>query len=272
MLATKRGSLACVGLGMMLGSHLTPLSRSRIVSADVVFVGVSDGVIEAWVRRMHPDVRSLQAFYGAGKPRNRTYREMADAMLAEVRRGRHVCGVFYGHPGVFAQAPHDAIARARAEGYAAVMEPGVSSEDCLYADLGIDPGRVGCQHYEATQFMLHRRTIDPSAWLVLWQVGLAGDLGDGRFDTDPRRLAILVDRLARDYPRGHEAIVYRAPTLPVETPRIDRMPLSALPSATLGMSDTLAIPPCRALEPDTDVRALLDGLAGQAAHTFTFAP
>jgi len=257
-----RGSLACVGLGMTLGSHLTPLARSHIESADVVFVGVSDGLVEQWVRRMHGDVRSLQPFYADDKPRQSTYREMVEAMLAEVRAGRHVCGVFYGHPGVFAQAPHEAVARAREEGYVARMEPGVSSEDCLYADLGLDPGRVGCQHFEATQFMLNRRTVDTSAWLLLWQVGIAGDLSGGRFETDAGRLAVLVDVLARHYPTEHEIIVYRAATLPFQDPRIERMPLSALPRATLGMSDTLAVPPCRQLEPDPAIRARLASLEG----------
>ena len=56
-------------------------------------------------------------------------------------------------PGVFARVPHKAIAQARAEGFEAHMEAGVSAEDCLYADLGIDPGEVGCQQYEASQFM-----------------------------------------------------------------------------------------------------------------------
>nr|WP_193570560.1 SAM-dependent methyltransferase [Luteibacter yeojuensis] len=259
-----RGSLACVGLGMTLGSHLTPLARSHIVSADVVFVGVSDGLVEQWVRRMHADVRSLQAFYTDGKARRATYREMVEAMLAEVRAGRRVCGVFYGHPGVFAQAPHEAVVRAREEGFVATMEPGVSSEDCLYADLGLDPGRFGCQHFEATQFMLHRRMVDTSAWLLLWQVGIAGDLGGGRFDTDAARLGVLVDVLVRHYPLRHEAIVYRAATLPFQAPRIERMPLSALPEATLGMSDTLAIPPCRAMEADPAIRGRLAALAGES--------
>ena len=260
MTDAARGSLACVGVGMTLGSHLTPLARSHIESADVVFVGVSDGLVEQWVRRMHGDVRSLQGFYADDKPRQTTYREMVDAMLAEVRSGRRVCGVFYGHPGVFAQAPHEAVARARGEGYDARMEPGVSSEDCLYADIGLDPGKVGCQHFEATQFMLNRRTVDPSAWLVLWQVGIAGDLSGGRFEADPARLAVLVEVLSRHYPPEHEVVVYRAATLPFQAPRIERMPLAALPQTTLGMSETLAIPPCRPLTPDPVVRERLAAL------------
>jgi len=261
MTESVRGTLACVGLGMTLGSHLTPLARSHIESADVVFVGVSDGVVEQWVQRMHRDVRSLQSLYADDKPRKDTYREMVETMLGEVRAGRRVCGVFYGHPGVFAQAPHEAIARARDEGFIAHMEPGVSSEDCLYADLGVDPGRFGCQHFEATQFMLNRRMVDTSAWLVLWQVGIAGDLSGGRFETDTRRLELLVEVLCRHYPGEHEVVVYRAATLPFQKPRIERLPLSALTDAALGMSDTLAVPPARALEPDPAMRERLAALA-----------
>ena len=40
------GSLVCVGLGMTLGAHLGPLARSHIEQADVVFAGLSDGIVE----------------------------------------------------------------------------------------------------------------------------------------------------------------------------------------------------------------------------------
>ncbi len=88
----QRGSLSCVGLGMTLGSHLTPLARSHIEQADVVFAALSDGIVEIWLERMHPDVRSLQPYYGRGKSRMTTYREWVEVMMAEVRAGKRVCG------------------------------------------------------------------------------------------------------------------------------------------------------------------------------------
>ena len=69
---TRRGSLACVGLGLTLGSHLTPLARDHIEQADVVFAALSDHIVELWLQRMHPDVRSLAggiiAWRDAGAP------------------------------------------------------------------------------------------------------------------------------------------------------------------------------------------------------------
>jgi uncharacterized protein YabN with tetrapyrrole methylase and pyrophosphatase domain len=258
--ASSKGRLACVGIGITLGSHISPLARSHIQLADVVFAGVSDGIVELWLAEMHPDVRSLQPLYSEGKSRLKTYREMVEAILSEVRAGKRVCAVFYGHPGVFAWAPHKAIEQARAEGYAAHMEPGISSEDCLYADLGIDPGARGCQHYEATQFMLYRRVVDPSAWLILWQIGLAGDRSKKRFATGPAYRQVLIEVLARDYPTEHEVIIYRAATLPIQSPRIERIALSALPHADMGMPDTLVVPPSRPMQPDADIRAWLTTL------------
>ncbi|HEV8692573.1 MAG TPA: SAM-dependent methyltransferase, partial [Lysobacter sp.] len=213
----KPGSLVCVGLGMTLGAHISPRSRSHIEQADVVFGLVSDPLVELWLHDMHPNVRSLQPYYGEGKSRHDTYREMVAAMLEEVRAGQRVCGAFYGHPGVFARVPHQAIEQARSGGFAAHMEPGISAEDCLYADLGIDPGRFGCQHYEASQFMFYRRRIDPSAYLVLWQIGLAGDRSLRRFATEPEYRRLLIELLVEDYPLDHEVIIYEAATLPITT-------------------------------------------------------
>jgi precorrin-6B methylase 1 len=251
----QHGSLACVGLGMMLGAHLSPRSRSHIEQADVVFALVSDPLVELWLQAMRPDVRSLQSYYAEGKSRPLSYREMVEAMLVEVRAGRRVCGVFYGHPGVFAFVPHRSIEQARGEGFEAVMEPGISAEDCLYADLGIDPGSFGCQHYEASQFMFYQRRIDPSAYLVLWQVGIAGDRSLSRFATGADYRRLLVELLAEDYPLAHQVIAYEAATLPITTPRMGKMPLSGIVDADLHLQTTLVIPPARAMQRN---QAMLD--------------
>jgi precorrin-3B methylase len=257
---TGSGSLVCVGVGMTLGSHLTPLARSYIEKSDVVFTALSDGIIELWLARMNPDVRSLQQYYQEGKSRRETYRQMVEAMLGEVRAGKQVCGAFYGHPGVFAWPSHKAIESARREGYSAHMEPGVSAEDCLYADLGIDPGKYGCQHYEASQLMLYRRRIDTSAYLVVWQVGVAGDQSLARFSTGAAHRQVLIDVLARNYPLDHEVIIYEAATLPMHRPRIERLALGKLAGADVDMHATLVIPPATALEPDLETREQLTAL------------
>lgn len=263
-----RGSLVCVGTGMMLGAHIGPRARGHIEQADVVFVAVSDPLVELWVQGMNPDVRSLQPLYAEGKSRRDTYAQMVEAMLSEVRAGRRVCGAFYGHPGVFALAPHLAVEQARSEGYEAEMEPGVSAEDCLYADLGIDPGTYGCQHYAASQFMLYRRRIDTSAYLVLWQVGLAGDRSLRTFSSTSAERQLLVDLLAEDYPLDHDVIAYEAATMPMTPPRCERIRLSSLATADLKQQTTLVVPPARRMQLNTAMRDRLEALQNGATVPF----
>ncbi len=266
------GSIVCVGTGMMLGAHISPRSRSHIEQADVVFAVVSDPVVELWLQEMHADVRSLQPYYREGKSRHETYREMVEAMMLEVRVGKRVCGAFYGHPGVFAFAPHKVIEQARAEGFQAHMEPGISAEDCLYADLGIDPGRVGCQHYEASQFMFYRRQIDPSAYLVLWQVGIAGDRSFKRYETEPGYRALLIELLAEHYPLNHEVIVYEAATLPISAPRMQKLALSELANTALYLQSTLVLPPSQAMQRNESMLARIEALDGVLNSTSTATP
>lgn len=260
-----RGRLACVGLGIMLGAHLSPRARGEIESADVVFVAASDPLVELWVQRMHRDVRSLQPCYAEGRSRHETYREMADLMLSEVRAGRRVCGAFYGHPGVFAGVPHKAVALARDAGYEASMEAAVSAEDCLYADLGIDPGRVGCQHYEASQYLLYRRVVDPSAYLVLWQVSVVGDRSVSRTSTGPAYRRLLIDKLAEHYPRDHGVLLYEAATLAIQSPRVESSTLAGLVDARLESQTTLVVPPAAPLSRDEPILARLAALDGEHA-------
>jgi len=254
------GTLVCVGTGMLLGGHLTPRARHEIEQADSVLALVYDGLFELWLRQLNPRLESLQPLYLEGQSRRLTYDRMVERLVASARSGQRTCGAFYGHPGVFACVPHEAVRAARAEGIEAYLEPGISAEDCLYADLALDPGDVGCQHFEATQFLLYRRRIDPSALLVLWQPNTVGDRSLASFRTGAQYRQLLLEVLLRDYPPTHEAILYRAASSPLEPARIQRMPLTALPHAHIEQTDTLVLIPVQAMQPDLEMRARLDAL------------
>ena len=193
------GSLTVVGTGIQLGTHITPEARLAIERADVVLSVVSEPVMQGFLEQLNPSTRSLHELYELGESRAEAYEAMTEEILRHVREGKAVCAAFYGHPGVFVAPSHEAVRRARAEGFPARMLPGISAEDCLFADLGVDPSRVGCQSYEATDFLVHARTIDPTAALVLWQIGTVGSTvaADG---ARPTGLPVLVEILLEHYP------------------------------------------------------------------------
>ncbi|MEZ0471597.1 diguanylate cyclase [Luteimonas salinilitoris] len=234
--------LVVVGSGIEFGRHVSERALSEIREAQVVFC-LADPFALAMISSFRPDAVNLGVHYAVGKDRRQTYREIDAAIMAEVRAGKRVCAVFYGHPGVFADVPHRVVRKAREEGIQARMEPGISAEACLYADLGIDPGQHGVQSMETTHFLVHDRRPDTAGLVLLWQVALAGDLSCTRFHAEHEGLQALVDKLLRWYPPEHEVILYEAARLPIETPRAERLPLRDLPTAHYEEYTTLVIPP-----------------------------
>ncbi|MDN5781529.1 MAG: diguanylate cyclase [Luteimonas sp.] len=240
--AVPAPGLVVVGSGIQFGRHASERCLSEIREAQVVFC-LTDPFTLARISSFRPDVINLGVHYAPGKDRRQTYREIDDAIMAQVRAGKQVCAVFYGHPGVFADVPHQVVRKARDEGIPARMEPGISAEACLYADLGIDPGRRGVQSMEATHFLVYDRQPDTAGLVLLWQVALSGDLSCSRLHAERDGLQALVDKLLRWYPPEHEVILYEAAQLPIETPRADRLCLRDLPTAQYQEYTTLVIPP-----------------------------
>lgn len=256
-MAAAGGSLTVVGTGIMLGAHMTAEAEAYIRQADRVFYVVTDEAASWWLRALNPRATSLSSLYADHKRCLDTYGEMTAAILEAVRGGQRVCAVFYGHPGVFVLPAHAAIQQARAEGYPAVMCPGISAEDCLFADLGVDPGRAGCQSFEATDFLIRRRRFDPHSSLILWQVGLVGVLHKrARYDVR-RGLEVLAQVLGEVYPADHEAVIYEAARFATQPPHIRRLPLCELPGAPVQPIATLYVPPRADAPIDTAMLARL---------------
>jgi uncharacterized protein YabN with tetrapyrrole methylase and pyrophosphatase domain len=235
------GSLIVVGTGIQLAVHLTPSARAAIEQADELLHLVTDPVTRAWIATLNRNASSLGRFYAQGRPRAETYAAMVEEILSRVRLGLRVCAAFYGHPGVFVAPSHEAIRRAREEGFQATMQPGISAEDCLFADLGIDPGEDGCQSYEATAFLIHEYSVEPSALLVLWQVGVVGQLAAGPASSEGA--SALVEHLGRFYPGEHEVIVYESSAYNVVPPLVRRTPLAQLAAVEIPPLATLVVPP-----------------------------
>jgi len=237
------GSLTIVGIGYRIAGQITPEAESCVREAQKLFYLTSNWTTGSWLRDLNPTAESLSNSYAVGKDRHETYNEMVERILEPVRKSLEVCAAFDGHPGVCAVPTHEAIRRARVEGFKASMLPGISAEDCLFADLGVDPAR-GCQSFEATDFVVRRREIDPSSALVLWQIGLVGFLEHSSEMLWSREgLFALADVLKETYPANHEVVVYQANHFPGGNPHIQRIPLSRLAESDVTIWSLLYVPP-----------------------------
>ncbi|MCP3140974.1 SAM-dependent methyltransferase [Pyxidicoccus xibeiensis] len=270
-MATQQGSLVIAGTGIQWAGQTTHAARTAIEEADRVLFAVVDPWTVQWLRGLKPSAESLP--YSTGNtPRRLIYAEMVRRILAPVREGFRVCAVFYGHPGVLHTAAHEALRQARAEGFPAQMLPGISFLDCLYADLGVDPGRDGFQVHEATDFLIRGRAYDAHSPLVLSQIAAIGNTGF--FDATAtlriqHGLRVLSEVLRRRYPASHEAIIYEAAVLPIQPPRMTRVTLEELPAAAVTDVSTLYVPPLGPAPVDEHMLALLGMASGDGPNRST---
>ena len=266
--ANGGGSLTVIGTGIRTVGQLTVEAIAWMQEADSLLYVVGDSIAEEVIQRLNPKgAASLSGYYAEGLPRIQTYEAMVGHILASVSAGNKTVAAFYGHPGVFAYPSHESIRRARAGGYPAQMLPGISAEDCLFADLGVDPAIGGCQSYEATDFLLNYRLIDPSSQLILWQIGTLGDWTYKTQRYDLRAFPLLVQRLAEVYPIAHDVTVYEAAVFPGCQPMVKSMPLYLLNENEVTAATTLYVPASRPPNPNVRMQQLFGLLTGALAST-----
>ena len=235
-------SLTVVGTGIRAVAQLTLEAIAAMASAEVLVHVIGEPIQEEALLAINPNARTMTDLYADGLERGATYEAMVRQVMAALAEGKRTVAAFYGHPGVFTYPSHESVRRARAAGYPARMLPGVSAADCLYSDLGIDPGD-GCQAYEATSFLMRLPPIDRTAHLLLWQVGTIGNWTYESSGYDLSAFPALVATLARIYSPAHLVTLYEAPFDPRGNARVARMPIAHLHAAYLTPATTIHLPP-----------------------------
>lgn len=249
----SKGSLVVVGTGITVSGQMTLITHSLLKTADIVLSVVTQSA-QINLEMINPNVVCMRHLYEQGKSRAITYQKMTQRIIDEVKAGNKVVAAFYGHPGVFVNPSHQAIKQLKQEGYSAEMLPGISAEDCLVADLGLDPSHYGCQSYEATQFLLRQYTLDPHMMQIIWQIGSIADFTHNKHRTSHPGLALLKDELLKYFSANHTIIVYEASTIPIAEPRIEYLKLEDLANVKPKPITTLVIPSLGL--PDFDIQTM----------------
>jgi uncharacterized protein YabN with tetrapyrrole methylase and pyrophosphatase domain len=257
----KKAALTVVSTGMKVVAQVTTEVREALAEADVVLYATPAPGMPEWIKQINPRAEALTQYYEPGLERVVTYGRMVDRIVSELQAGNTVCAAYYGHAGVYVTPSHAAVQRAREAGFTARMLPGVSAEDCLFADLGIDPGVAGWQSYDATPFLIFQPNFDRHSGLVLWQLEVLGHV-DYQPDRQVSHLALLADHLSEHYGPDHQVVVYEAAPFAGFAPRIERIPVREL-ADTVGVV-TLYVPPVGGRTANPDMLARL-GMAASGA-------
>ncbi len=130
-----KASLTVVGTGIKFLSQMTLEARAYIEKSEKVLFLVNDPALKQWVMKTNQNSESLDDIYFGHEKRLDSYRAITNYILEHLKKPQHLCVVMYGHPAVFSKPALDAVIKAKAQGYDAKLLPGISAEDCLFADL-----------------------------------------------------------------------------------------------------------------------------------------
>ena len=238
------GEVVFVGTGFSLVTQTTPEAVAEMQRADKLFHLVAEPAAAVWMKSLNASAESLAVHYREGKPRRETYRDIVDRVLAHVRLGEKVCVAVYGHPTVGCDPTQMVLAHGRQEGFAVRIRPAISSDACLYADLGIDPMDDGIQAYEASVFVHRRPRIDTRTPILLWQIGFIGESSikfSGR--ANKPGVTALARRLTAYYGNDHKVALYQASWYPFIPSTITWTDVRSLPETATAAVATLFVPP-----------------------------
>jgi uroporphyrin-III C-methyltransferase len=243
--------LTVVGTGLLPGLHLTRETEHLIATADRVLFLVADTITTKVIEELRGDAESLLPYYHdarkTGDDRSILYDRIVRHIVDTVQGGHNTCAIFYGHPGVFSSVAHDSMHHVEELGFAARMTPAISAEDCLFSDLGVDPGLPGCQSYEATYLIVKRPNIERRAHLIVWQIGVVGRsdvvVASEAPSHDPASIDMARSLLVEVYGGDHPATLYTASTLPGIPSETTGIELGDLGHTGIPPMATLYVPP-----------------------------
>ena len=193
-----KASCVIVGLGLDPAGQLTVEAAAWLKQVDHLFYLPSPA--GQWLANREP--RAIAT----------TLTTALDHLLPLLAEGQTICLAVGGHP---AMQPglQTVVQQIRQAGYKVWLTAAISVEDCLFADLGFDPGRGGCQSFTASHFLARQPRFDPRATLLLW--GLSRP-----------ELLPLTELLQHHYPADYPIILYEAGL----RPEYRQYPLNQLPT------------------------------------------
>lgn len=240
--------LTLCGAGIKTLAHVTEEMLAALETADQVLYLVNEPLCERWIQQRAKQAESLVDLYFSSPDRRTSYEAITHKILTVLETVEHLCVVFYGHPCVFANpgllAVHHVLTTTQHD---AIILPGISAMDCLFADLAIDPGVPGCQFVEATDLLIYERKLNPELHLLIWQIATLGQLGHASCEDallSKQRYTRCYEHLRRWYPKTHPMVIYEASLYPTIAPVIRNHQLQDLiAQPEMTTLSTLYLPP-----------------------------
>ncbi|WP_298624410.1 SAM-dependent methyltransferase [uncultured Legionella sp.] len=231
--------LIIIGSGIKSLAHLTQEVLVIIKQSEKVLYLLNEPYLKEWIERESKISESLEPIYFAQEKRIDNYKAITNYIVEEYKKHSSLCFISYGHPTIYDMPAITAAREINEQGGNAIILPAISSMDCLFADLVIDPSDSGCYSADATDFLIYSRPFDPRSHLILLQVGAIATYNQ----ETTHHVHVLRDYLLKYYEKEHRVCYYEAALYPQQKPRMDFFPLSMMAEQPVNGLTTLYIPP-----------------------------
>jgi uncharacterized protein YabN with tetrapyrrole methylase and pyrophosphatase domain len=239
-----RGTLEIVGAGLAIPEHLTWAGLISLSRCEVIHTTLGRQSVDSIpVDLTTVEFRYLLEAYSREKPRPENYAQAVERIMHDVRSGRRVGYLTFGHPMVFDSVTVALHEECRSLKIPLRVHPGISFIDAILVDLELDPN-LGVQVYDATT-MLHRGLEwDTQVTTILAQPGVYGNEFMADDDHVTLSLRALQTSLSARYPNNHLVHLVTSNYLNTGRPRVVNLLIGGLSSAPVDVagSGTLIIP------------------------------
>lgn len=242
--AEQRKQLFIIGSGIKSIAHLTNETIGCIKNSNKVLYLLNEPLMEKWVQQNSLESESVCIEYFSESKRINAYNKIANKLIDDVGKHDVVSFLIYGHPCFYAMP--GLMAASRLDNHQDIsieIIPALSSLDCLYADLAIDPARGGIYIVDASELIAFGKLLDPSSHLVIEQIGMVGNMGRPTNKVNTIALEALQSYILDFYPENHKCTLYEAALYPRMAPKIINFELSKLLKQKFTTITTLYVPP-----------------------------
>ncbi|HHT9922950.1 TPA: SAM-dependent methyltransferase [Legionella pneumophila] len=244
--------LTIAGTGIKFLAHLTTEVMGAIRSSSCVLYLLNEPAIKHWVSINSKISFSLDDIYYSCIDRMESYEKIVGFINDNLDKYDDLVLLIYGHPIVFSTISAKLINQYSENELQLSVLPGISALDCLFADLGIDPGEVGFQSYDSTIFINNDIEYSAKVPLVLWQIAAVNESRIIKDKVDKslqkKGLRNLKNRLLKKYPPNHQIIIYVATLYAGISSEIIKFNLNSLDNTLIPRLGTLYIPPITQLK------------------------
>ncbi|GGF99063.1 MULTISPECIES: SAM-dependent methyltransferase [Cysteiniphilum] len=237
-------NLVIVGTGIKYFAHLTHEAVGYIKNSDIVLYLANEPLIEEYIEEEAQKCFNLSKLYFSGKPRQESYDNITSFVINTFKSYNNVCFAVYGHPTFCIDSTINTAMKSKDLDIKVTICPAISSLDCMFCDLMIDPCTLGYSVYEASSFIEKKPNINKNGYLILLQVGFIGNLNEIDYhNNNKKKLLELQEVLINAYGSNNLCYFYEASLYPSIEPISEKTTLENMNKClTTSLSSLIIFP------------------------------